>query len=247
MSKPRLPQDPRKPSTRMAHIVRAGARNTTDADKALERDAWETPWPTVHALSRYVFGDDHGFDLDVAASAGNAKAPRYFTREDDGLAALRDNAVYDILRRKQQMPVDIAEDGLRVWCNPPWSNIVDWLEAAWRWQADDPIYHTAVVLGPLSDTTVRWSIQRDRQWPKSRSGDGYPFRWAIVGDGRLSYVYTPTQKVLGGAGQSSIAWIFEGERSGKSGPAVLSDAELEQLTPRDGRVCDGLPLFGGGA
>lgn len=52
-----------------------------------------------------------GFTLDVAAAEHNAKCPRYFTREDDGLAQ--------------------SWAGERVWCNPPYSDIRAWVEKAW--------------------------------------------------------------------------------------------------------------------
>lgn len=50
------------------------------------------------------------FTLDVAAAAHNAKAPRYFTREDDGLSQPWTG---------------------RVWCNPPYSNCGAWVQKAW--------------------------------------------------------------------------------------------------------------------
>ena len=51
------------------------------------------------------------FTLDVAANHYNAKCPRYFTIEDDGLAQ--------------------SWAGERVWCNPPFSNIEPWVRKAW--------------------------------------------------------------------------------------------------------------------
>lgn len=50
------------------------------------------------------------FDLDVAAAAHNAKAPTFYTREDDGLRQ--------------------AWAG-RVWCNPPYSDCGAWVRKAW--------------------------------------------------------------------------------------------------------------------
>ncbi len=50
------------------------------------------------------------FTIDVAASTENAKLPRFYTIEDDGLAR--------------------SWAGERVWCNPPYSNIRTWVEKA---------------------------------------------------------------------------------------------------------------------
>jgi phage N-6-adenine-methyltransferase len=43
-------------------------------------DLWATPWDFFRQLDR-----EFGFDLDVCAVAANAKCPRYFTPEADGL------------------------------------------------------------------------------------------------------------------------------------------------------------------
>jgi hypothetical protein len=47
------------------------------------------------------------FTIDVAASPHNAKLPRYYSMEDDGLAQ--------------------SWAGERVWCNPPYSVVEPWL------------------------------------------------------------------------------------------------------------------------
>jgi phage N-6-adenine-methyltransferase len=57
------------------------------------------------------------FELDVAASPANAKAPRFYTREDDGLTQ--------------------PWRGL-VWCNPPYSDCGAWVRKAWaEWRGGD--------------------------------------------------------------------------------------------------------------
>ncbi len=73
----------------------------------------------------------HDFTIDVAANANNAKCPRYYTREDNGLiASWKDE---------------------RVWCNPPYSNIAEWVaKASHEHDAD------IVMLLPANRTEQRW-------------------------------------------------------------------------------------------
>ena len=74
------------------------SRQQTSTTPQHERDEWRTP--------RYIFDYMHrrlGFEIDLAATPGNALCDRFFTAEDDGLAhSWRSRA--------------------RVgWCNPPYS------------------------------------------------------------------------------------------------------------------------------
>lgn len=73
------------------------------------------------------------FTVDVAASDENAKLPRYYTLQDDGL---------------QQ-----SWEGERVWCNMPYSGVRPWVEKAWyeRERAD-----LIVLLVPANRTEQPW-------------------------------------------------------------------------------------------
>ena len=87
-------------------LVRFKARNhpqQATRDDVDDRRTLPEHFDPLHAL--------YGFTADVAASAENAKLPRYFTREADGLAQ--------------------SWAGERVWCNPPFSNLDPWLVKAW--------------------------------------------------------------------------------------------------------------------
>jgi phage N-6-adenine-methyltransferase len=77
------------------------------------------------------------FTVDVAASNENAKLPRFYTAEDDGLA-------HDWR-------------GERVWCNPPYSNIEPWLSKAWGHQPIRPQgAELIVMLLPANRTEQGW-------------------------------------------------------------------------------------------
>lgn len=103
------------------------------------------------------------FTIDAAASAENAKLPRYWTREDD---ALRQSWA-----------------GERVWCNPPFSNIQPWAAKAagewairwstWEWGQPKgwPGPQLIVMLLPANRTEQAWwqdIIEPPRRvgWPR---------------------------------------------------------------------------------
>ncbi len=69
-------------------------------------DDWATPWPLVHELEQ-EFGV---FELDPCATSESAKAARFFTKEQDGLGR--------------------SWEGLRVFCNPPYSDAGIWVRKA---------------------------------------------------------------------------------------------------------------------
>lgn len=92
------------------HPQQTGKRGATDAVDDRGTD------PAFIAELEARFG--YPFDLDVAASPENAKAPTFYTIEDDGLT--------------QQWR------GL-VWCNPPYSDCGAWVRKAWsEWHGSDP-------------------------------------------------------------------------------------------------------------
>lgn len=88
-----------------------------------------------HALPQADFdrlNDRFRFSIDVAASDHNAKLPRYFTEQVDGL---------------QQ-----SWTGERVYCNPPYSNIAPWVHKAWSERKAGLV----VLLLPANRTEQRW-------------------------------------------------------------------------------------------
>lgn len=73
------------------------------------------------------------FTLDVAAAPHNTKCARFYTRQDDGLVQ--------------------SWAGERVWCNPPYSNLADWLVKAW---AEHPTSRGIVMLLPANRVEQKW-------------------------------------------------------------------------------------------
>lgn len=84
-------------------------------------------------------------DLDVAASAENAKAPRFYDIERDGLT--------------QPWDADV------VWCNPPYSNLGSWMMKA---LLERPRYRRAILLLPANRTEQVW--WQDLVEPQRRAG-----------------------------------------------------------------------------
>ena len=68
-------------------------------------DEWATPQHIFDELN-----NEFGFDLDVCANESNHKCDDYYSIEDDGLSK--------------------DWSGRRVFCNPPYSNIAEWVKKA---------------------------------------------------------------------------------------------------------------------
>lgn len=111
---------------------------------ASERDNLGTD-PALFALLDARFH----FTLDVAATAENAKCERFFDIAEDGLAAMWEEA--------------------RVWCNPPYSQIRQWVEKAWgEWGEGCWRPQLIVMLLPANRPEQAWwqdlvEPHRDRQ------------------------------------------------------------------------------------
>ena len=91
------------------------------------RDCWATPPRLFDALHR-----DYFFTIDCCALAWNAKLPRYWTPEQDGL--------------RQRWA------GETIWCNPPYSNIEPWVAQAYNSRGEA----TTVMLLPARVDTWWW-------------------------------------------------------------------------------------------
>lgn len=93
-----------------------------------------TQWEFIRELEDR-FGEP--FTLDVAAAPHNAKAPVYYTREQNGLA---------------------RQWWGSVWCNPPYSDCGAWVRKAWEEIAyrGTPYAHRIVMLLPANRVEQAW-------------------------------------------------------------------------------------------
>jgi site-specific DNA-methyltransferase (adenine-specific) len=134
----------------------------------------ESPeWPTPQWLVDQLAAEFGPFDTDPAATRSNAKAPRFYTIEDDGLT--------------QPWPG-------RVWLNPPYGRTI----AAWMAKARDEVADgnadRVVCLVPARVDTKWWrdstrSASLVRIWPGrivwTENGQPAPFPSAIIVLGTL--------------------------------------------------------------
>lgn len=77
-----------------------------------------TPWPLIRAIERRWGG--RKMDFDLCALASNAKAPKFFTPEQDGRSQIW-----------SKIP-SLPKKGARLWCNPPYGNTQPWVLRAAR-------------------------------------------------------------------------------------------------------------------
>lgn len=101
------------------------------------------------------------FTLDVAAAPHNTKCDRFYTRADDGLVQ--------------------SWAGERIWCNPPYSGLGDWLAKAWaEWQGTRGI----VMLLPANRVEQRWWQEHVEPF---RDRAGSPLRVEFL-PGRMRFI-----------------------------------------------------------
>jgi phage N-6-adenine-methyltransferase len=115
----------------MAGLARFRARNHPQQLLLYGSDDLTDDRATRWAWFRELDAEFH-FDLDVAASANNAKCERCYTKDDNGL--------------------EQPWFG-RVWCNPPYSDIRSWVEKAWASWRDCEVI---VMCLPANRTEQAW-------------------------------------------------------------------------------------------
>ena len=134
----------------------------------------ESPeWPTPQWLVDQLAAEFGPFDTDPAATRSNAKAPLFYTQEDDGLSQPWKG---------------------RVWLNPPYGRTIGLWMARARDQVADRVANRVVCVVPARVDTRWWrdsvaAASLVRFWPgRIAFADGTqpaPFPSAIIVFGRL--------------------------------------------------------------
>lgn len=99
--------------------------------------------PSTLAMCKRLTGI-RSYALDVAAEENHHCADHYYTAKDNGLVS----GWYG-----------------DVWCNPPWSEIPEWIECAWDWLARSSFVDSVSMLLPANRTDQAWwqtHVEQDR-------------------------------------------------------------------------------------
>lgn len=123
---------------------------TRKAMHSSKTDEWSTPQDFFDVLNQ-----EFDFGLDAAATAENAKCPRFYSAEFD---SLRCCWLEPVLHRERKT----------VWCNPPYSRLAEFLAKA---AAERLIGVTTVMLIPSrTDTKAFHEHVWDREKHQPREG-----------------------------------------------------------------------------
>lgn len=141
--------------------------NTDHSDK----DCWQTPLWLFDALDM-----EFGFWLDAAASYQNALCTAHFTEEESALER------------------DWKSLGA-IWCNPPYSKILPWVEKAAEQSARQ---HKAIVMLVPEDMSVGWFSKALQTVDEVR----------VITDGRINFVHATTGKEQKGNSKGSMLLIW---------------------------------------
>ena len=134
------------------------------------KDLWQTPKSLFNKLN-----DEFNFICDVAASNENTLCSQFIGEDQDSLGSHR----------------WLSSN----WCNPPYSNIMPWVQKAIKEHEQGC---TIVMLVP-ADTSVKWFKVAYESCNEVRFISG-----------RISFINAETQKPVNGNNKGSVLFIWRG-------------------------------------
>jgi len=133
------------------------------------KDLWQTPKSLFNKLN-----NEFRFTMDVAASDKNKLCKIYYGEKSNALCNYWDKSN---------------------WCNPPYSNIIPWVQKAIK---EYERGKTTVMLVP-ADTSVKWFKLAYESCNEVRFISG-----------RISFINAETQKPVSGNNKGSVLFIWRG-------------------------------------
>lgn len=164
-------------------------KSTTEPEN---KDCWQTPLWLFDALDI-----EFGFWLDVASSKQNALCSHYLTEADNALSTN-------------------WESHGAIWCNPPYSKILPWIEKAAEQSYKQ---HKAVVLLVPEDMSVGWFSKALETVDEVR---------VIIG-GRINFVHAGTGLEQKGNGKGSMLLIWRPFTEPRRVITTVSKKTLERI------------------
>jgi len=152
------------------------------------RDLWQTPKEIFNKLDL-----EFDFTCDVAASSDNKLCDLFYGEMENSL--------------NQQWFYSN-------WCNPPYSNIMPWVNKAIE---QHNLGRTTVMLVP-ADTSVKWFKKAYESCNEVRFISG-----------RIAFINSDTQKPVGGNNKGSVLFVWRGHAPKESRTVTLIDREYFYL------------------
>jgi len=152
------------------------------------RDLWQTP----DFVFEY-YDNRFNFQFDVAASQENSLCENFYNEQHN---ALSDRCSWDGPN----------------WCNPPYSDIMPWVEKAVSEMGKGRL---TVMLIP-ADTSVKWF---------NKAFDNCSECHFI--SGRLAFINAETQKPVSGNNKGSVVFIFDPKSPFKSQTCLIDRDEMK--------------------
>ncbi|QZI90837.1 hypothetical protein MYOV066v1_p0059 [Vibrio phage PS15B.3] len=166
------------------------------------RDLWQTP----QALFDY-YDKRFGFTLDLAASEDNKLCSQFIGKDEDALS--RDVVDEKIYRFNN---ADYENQGMAIWCNPPYSDIMPWVNQCVNISND---HRVPVVMLIPADTSVKWFKAAFKNCSECHFISG-----------RISFINAETQKPVSGNNKGSVVFVFDPNSPFKSQVCLLERDEI---------------------